>query len=381
MSTRAIRQAVSQDSLFSVLIKWCKEGAGEKTHKIRILTAFVSGVGVSAISPLLDIFLADGNSVDVIFGFDRNGTDRDAVRRLSALKKAHTGQFDVRVFQAPSHGSIFHPKLYIYERRDRIDFVIGSANLTSGGLGSNLESLLLYEDISRNSKIAQDVSEIWRIFAQPRPPLSAQFLQELTSKKALNLQRILRPRTPLETGSKSSKIRSLWKPLSRVPLPRSGPIEFRRQYNAIATQHYLLMDVLTETRKTQMQIPLTVIEKFFQIPKERSQKILVSLLTEDGLTQPISRPIVISGLKHGRLMRRLEMPQIRTMKRPLAVLFVKLRGKKRFAYVLIEQNTRKFGWVNRLLRSDGQQGGGVRRYLVGRRNDLLWARISKLLPR
>ena len=137
--------------------------------------------------------------------------------------------------------------------------MIGSANLTSGGLGSNLESLLLYEDISRNSKIAQDVSEIWRIFAQPRPPLSAQFLQELTSKKALNLQRILRPRTPLETGSKSSKIRSLWKPLSRVPLPRSGPIEFRRQYNAIATQHYLLMDVLTETRKTQMQIPLTVI--------------------------------------------------------------------------------------------------------------------------
>jgi len=140
MRTRHIKQATSEDCLFKVLAAWCRTGAGEKSHSLKIITAFVSGTGVSAIAPLLDVFLADGNSANIIFGVDRNGTDREAVRQLYALKRAYIEQLGVRVFNAPSAGAIFHPKLYIYDRGSEIDFVVGSSNLTSGGLASNFEA-------------------------------------------------------------------------------------------------------------------------------------------------------------------------------------------------------------------------------------------------
>src|SRR5690242_9128099 len=64
----AIRQAISHESLFQVLYNWCREGAGRKNWTLRILSAFVSGNGVQALAPLFDVFLADGNHLDIIFG-------------------------------------------------------------------------------------------------------------------------------------------------------------------------------------------------------------------------------------------------------------------------------------------------------------------------
>lgn len=380
MRTRQIRQAISRDCLFEVLASWCRQGTGERTHSLRILTAFASGTGVSAVAPLLDVFLADGNSVDIIFGVDRNGTDREAIRQLFALKHAYVGQLEVRVFQAPSAGAIFHPKLYVYDRGREIDFVIGSSNLTSGGLAANFESLLLYERVPRSSRIGHNVASIWDTFAHPRNPLSAEFLRELTRTVVKRFLAVLPARTPIEPRNANRRIRQLWKPLSRVPLPRSGPIQLRHRDRNRAARQYLVMDLLGETRKTQVQLPLPVVERFFGIKKDKHANISVSVLTSAGPTQPIQRPIVTSGLGYGRLMRRLEVPQIKTMKRPLAVIFIKLPGKAKYAYSLLERPSAKYSAADKLLNRHGQQAGYVRRYIIGTRRDPLWQRVSRLLP-
>jgi len=297
MLTRQIKQAISEDCLFEVFASWCRRGTGQRSHSLKVLTAFVSGTGVSAIAPLLDVFLADGNSVDIIFGVDRNGTDREAIRQLFALKHAYVGQLDVRVFQAPGAGSIFHPKLYVYDHGREIDFVIGSSNLTSGGLASNFESLLLYEKVPRNSRVGQNAISIWQTFSQPRAPLSTGFLRELTRSGVKKLLTILPARTALEPRNANRRIRQLWKPLSRVRLPRSSHIQLRRRHQGGTARQYLLMDLLGETRKTQVQLPLPIVERFFGIEKDKPANISVSVLTSAGLTQPIQRPIVISGMR------------------------------------------------------------------------------------
>ena len=363
-----------------MLAGWCRTGAGEKSHSLKIITAFVSGTGVSAIAPLLDVFLADGNSASIIFGVDRNGTDREAVRQLYALKRAYIEQLGVRVFNAPSAGAIFHPKLYIYDRGSEIDFVVGSSNLTSGGLASNFESLLLYEKVPRGSHIGTNALSIWETFSHPQNPLSAQFLRELTRRDVKKLLATLPERTSLEPRSGNRRIRKLWKPLSRIQLPRSGQIQLRRRYQSVKARQYLLMDLLDETRQTQVQIPLPVIENFFQIEKDKPADISLSVLTSAGQTQPIRRPVVISGLGYGRLMRRLEMPQIKTMKRPLAVVFVKLPGKAKYAYSLLERTSPQYSNADRLLDRHGRQGGFTRRYMIGNLRDRYWPRVLRLLP-
>jgi hypothetical protein len=381
MRAALIRQAVSQESLFSVLGDWCKEGAGKRNWRLRILSAFVSEKGILAISPLLDVFLADGNSLEMIFGIDRGGTDRGAIRRLYALHRAYPKQASVKLFQAPARGSIFHPKLYILDAGQELRAVLGSANLTFPGLTTNLESLLLYTGIRRTSQLGRELDRLWETFAAPDKPLRPEFLQDLTGRIVRKYGKKL-PKVHVEERDRGRSVKAVWKPLSHVPLPRSSHAPGRRPESPSITRknQYLLMDVLRETRSTQMQIPLNVVERFFGLGRNQEGTINVSILSGQELTQPIIRPIVkSSGKEKERLMRRLEMPQIRGMRRPLVVLFLRMRGRRQFAYSLLLQGTDAWNKANRILREHGQQGNRIRRYIVGRCGDTLWKRIQPLL--
>ena len=125
------------------------------------------------------------------------------------------------------------------------------------------------------------------------------------------------------------------------------------------------MDVLTETRKTQMQVPVPVVEGFFGIPKRQLATFEMSIVTPTGFSQPVSRNLVRSqGSEGQRLMRRIEMPQIRYLDRPLAVAFVQ-RGDKNYAFKLLPRNSVQFRRADTLLDRAGQQGGARRRFVIG----------------
>jgi len=381
MKTRVVRQAISEDCLFRVIAEWCKSGAGRTNRQLHMLSAFASGAGIAALSPLFDIFLARGNCIDIICGIDRNGTDKEAIRRLHGLLSTHHSGINVSIFHAPSKNAIFHPKLYICESPKSIDFVIGSGNMTSSGLGSNFESLLLYEKVPKTSAEAKHALSIWNTFAHPVPPLRQEYLRPLSRAEHDRLMKRLPKRSHWESSTSKQGVTDLWKPLSRVKLPHSERVQHRQPPDMGKLESdYLLMDILTETRRTQMQIPLPVVEGFFRIKRRQPAEITVMLWSPDGFTQPIKRPILILTPTPNNTMRRLEMPQIRDLPRSLAVLFVKVRGHRRFAYRILPQGTGALRTANSLLNEHGQQGLAERRYIIGKKDDELWPKVQKLLP-
>jgi HKD family nuclease len=381
-TTRAIPQGITEDSLFSVIADWCKKGAGQKHYNLQILSAFASGNGVTAITPLLDIFLADGNTVEIIVGVDRNGTDKAALENLQSLAAAYEKQCSVHVFQAPSRQSIFHPKLYLLRTRSTVSCVIGSPNLTCGGLSSNFESMLLFGDCENNSAVATNAISIWETFAKPKAPLRNHYLRVL-SRSYLNVLLKRMPDKPRqEFEETATAVRDLWKPISRLPLPRSTKVS-RRTKLAPTTKKagFLLMDVLQETRFTQMQIPLSIVEGFFRVEPRKPADLSVSIWTQTGISQPITRTLVISqGPRKDRLMRRLEMPQIRGLARPLAVIFMHLPGRRRFAFHLIPHHSPAYKVANRILQKEGQQGSAKRRFVIGSLTEKKWSSVKGLLP-
>jgi hypothetical protein len=150
--------------------------------------------------------------------------------------------------------------------------------------------------------------------------------------------------------------------------------------SAAGAARYLLIDVLYETRRTQMQLPLHVVDEFFGVNKNSRADIQLGILTDTGLSQPINRAIVLSGGAHlGRLMRRMEMPQIRRLDRPLAALFLKLRRSQKFGFQLFPRDTKSYAIANSILSKHGQQGNAQRRYVIGEKRDQHWRRIVELL--
>lgn len=106
------------------------------TH-FRAAVAFVKRTGTRHIFEQLCKFSEHG-SVEIIAGVDHRGTSNEGLRDL--LNAVHpTGR--IILFHNPLPFT-FHPKLYLFKSGDRAEVLIGSGNLTEGGLYTNYESTI-----------------------------------------------------------------------------------------------------------------------------------------------------------------------------------------------------------------------------------------------
>src|SRR5258706_10939964 len=99
--------------------------------KVLASVAFVLKDGVDSIAPQLK---AVANVSTFFIGIRNDITSIQAVKRLLEL--------GVRVFavDTASRSTLFHPKLFIVERKSNAKIIIGSANMTFSGLHNNVEA-------------------------------------------------------------------------------------------------------------------------------------------------------------------------------------------------------------------------------------------------
>jgi HKD family nuclease len=106
-------------------------------RRILIAVAFLSKDGWRIAKNWLQGCLDRGCRIEFFVGTDFYGTDPSALREAEALLRDRTGC--VLWICRRSSKSVFHPKLYVFESDNEIIAVVGSANLTSGGLRDNRE--------------------------------------------------------------------------------------------------------------------------------------------------------------------------------------------------------------------------------------------------
>jgi|GEM_PF-383615 len=103
----------------------------------RAAIAFVKRSGTQYIRQALLEF-SDRAEVRLSVGIDLNGSSREGLRDL--IDATPNGQ----VFVYRNNGPYtFHPKVYLFRGGDRADIVVGSGNLTGGGLFTNYEASLV----------------------------------------------------------------------------------------------------------------------------------------------------------------------------------------------------------------------------------------------
>lgn len=100
---------------------------------VNIIVAFAKNSGVLRLKPALEQFKAHGSNINVFVGIDLDGTSYEALVSLSKLADA------LYVVHAESEQT-FHSKIYNFTKEGNSIAVVGSNNLTAGGLWTNLES-------------------------------------------------------------------------------------------------------------------------------------------------------------------------------------------------------------------------------------------------
>jgi HKD family nuclease len=130
--------------------------AEKRWSRFRAAIAFVKESGVAQIERPLEDF-ARHAEVLVSVGVALGGTSIEGLRRLNAAAGAAGG---IWVFHNEGYGT-FHPKTYLFSDEQHASLVVGSGNLTRGGLFSNYEaSLELDLDLNRaeDRRVYEDVN-------------------------------------------------------------------------------------------------------------------------------------------------------------------------------------------------------------------------------
>lgn len=122
-----------------------------ESRKVNIAVAFLRKSGVDQIYKALDYALTKNNAkIEIIVGLDFKTTDYNALVALEEIKSKYPG-FIYYCFgdkRDNFNDLIFHPKIYLFSNDipEKYTSIIGSSNLTFGGLSSNFEVNVVFRE-------------------------------------------------------------------------------------------------------------------------------------------------------------------------------------------------------------------------------------------
>ncbi len=121
----------------------------QNANSTKIAVAFLKYSGLKVIEQSLSSCLKNNGNIEIIAGLDFKTTDPQSMHYLINLQKQS------RNLKFYCYGDkdknktnvIFHPKIYLFERGRETTGIIGSTNLTRGGLLTNFEANVVIKEI------------------------------------------------------------------------------------------------------------------------------------------------------------------------------------------------------------------------------------------
>jgi HKD family nuclease len=122
------------------LLPFLQKTLGEADYSAcRIIVAFARLSGVARLIPQIRSWRSRGHLIEAIVGIDRFGTSYEALQVM--LDEFET----VYITRTSDESCTFHPKMYLFDGRRQARAIVGSHNLTVGGLEMNFEGGLVVD--------------------------------------------------------------------------------------------------------------------------------------------------------------------------------------------------------------------------------------------
>lgn len=311
----------------------------------RGMYSFATGNGVESLfyeDPVVRQFIS-GQTVELLIGID-SITDTAALQKLKELGEQLDG-FQVQVFRS-SGATLFHPKLssFFEPEEDRVTVILGSGNLTPGGLRTNTEA---YAIITGTSQEMSSLSAWDRFMANRLVQITGinERAMERASENELALRRRGRRAEEDETrleeladetgGDAQAEIELL-----AATVPSGGDRWHQIHFNA------------------------DVIDQFIQMrPNSEQRAFLRSVDSSGNLGPEEQRPLVFSEANKNY---KIEMASHRGIEYPVEappVLLMKKVGVRIFHYMILFQEDNGYEQIARFIQDKPAVGRGLPRVL------------------
>jgi len=203
-----------------------------EARSYKFAVAFLRRTGYTEIEQDLEGSLERGHAAELVVGLSGYGiTDWESLRELLRLRGKH-GNLRVKYY----YNEGFHPKLFIFEFPQNLKrIVLGSSNLTGGGIGENVEANILLQGTSSEKAIA-DILEFFE---------NTCFLPaEELSQEIVNKYRLISESSRRKRKSEKSFIKET--PLGKPTTSREKKIAKARKKRRSSTETRLKMFMLSD---------------------------------------------------------------------------------------------------------------------------------------
>lgn len=203
-------------------------------NRVLVSAAFVTEYGVKHIE---DLLLANSAHVLVFAGIRNDITSYQGMLKLKSLPNA-----TIYAVDTGSRGVLFHPKIYMVKGATHARAVIGSANLTLGGINNNIEGGMSFRfdlgdpnDLQAVNSIEQTFTDSIIGFPDHVIEITGQpMLEEMLRQNRLVDEDVVRPPRPPARGTGPAsatdtvphiqlRLPPLRKPTKKKPAPAAKP--------------------------------------------------------------------------------------------------------------------------------------------------------------
>lgn len=280
-----------------------------KWNRLEFAVAWVRRSGTRHLESSFKKFLQTGGFAQITVGVDIENTSEEGLRDL--VNWESEGSIETYIHHNEAD-TTFHPKVYLLRNDEKARLIVGSNNLTQGGLFVNTEAGLLL-DSSVDDPLIQDARTALATWRDTTTDLARRLdvtlLDDLVRLGYVFPEQDLRRRRRVTTENAKEK-REPRQALFRAQRFGIPPVRGRTTPTAGVPGTVLLMRVrrASETaRRTQIQLPIRVVQtNFFTGVNE-----LVS--AHDGRSHPLVRARARGGLN----TIKVEIPEIEPMVDPV----------------------------------------------------------------
>jgi HKD family nuclease len=135
-----------------------------EAQTVRIAVAFLKKTGLDLVKKQLDYALSKKTNIEFIVGLDFKTTDYKALNELERIKQEYE-TFNYYCFgdKADNYNSlVFHPKIYLFNSKNKYISVVGSSNFTGGGLSTNFEVNTIFQETSKSYQYFSQLEAIYK---------------------------------------------------------------------------------------------------------------------------------------------------------------------------------------------------------------------------
>ena len=325
--------------------------AADGASRWRGVYAFASRDGVDQLidDPAIHEYMGAGGEIDLLVGIDAV-TNRPTLERLRELEQRNP-KFRPKVFWNGSRG-LFHPKIsdFVYEDGRRT-LIVGSGNLTPGGLMNNFEG---YTVVSVDGTENLDTSALDEFFDRHVDNIRS-IEHDALERAARNLVR------PIHNARRAGGIVIPRPRRGAAPVPRPGPVRgFARVMIAWVPA--------AGGRWAQVHFNADVVKDYFQITHHQTQRVYLTQVQANGNREEVEvRPCVFSETNKNH---KIEIRAARGQAYPKGgppILVFREHQLRTFDYMLLMPDKRGYGSLMELTRRLPSLGRGFRRVMTDTR--------------